>query len=222
VSDLRAFYSRHLVYILNQVRPRNLACPKLLQTTKMMRTKKKRLSATHFLSDLLVSRNHQRRKVDSCIYSTISCCSFYVVGKPRSRASSDDDDFIVPDDSDGETHSVKSAKSSSSRRSSTSSRRSGLISDEDSEEAELDQDDLDLDDEPRKRGKNMAKASSSKSSKSKKSSKGAAVPVGDGGNGSFTLLTAAEQREQGKKDDKKAAESPYSFLLNVKDVGVIT
>jgi DNA mismatch repair protein MSH6 len=42
--------------------------------------------------------------------------------------------------------------------------------------------------------------------------------VGGGGTGSYTFLTAAEQREQGKKDEKKAAESPYSFLLNVKDV----
>jgi DNA mismatch repair protein MSH6 len=37
------------------------------------------------------------------------------------------------------------------------------------------------------------------------------------GNG-FTFLTAAEQREQGKKVEKKSAEDPYSFLQDVRDV----
>ena len=37
--------------------------------------------------------------------------------------------------------------------------------------------------------------------------------------GGATFLTAAEQREQGKKEEKKAAESPYSFLAdNIRDV----
>ncbi|KAF8960367.1 hypothetical protein BDZ97DRAFT_1922267 [Flammula alnicola] len=137
--------------------------------------------------------------------------------KSRSRASSDDDDFIVPDESDVETHSVKSAKSSSSRRSSMSSRRSGVSSDDDDEE--FDEDDLDLDDDlPKKsKSKGKGKASTAKSSTSKKSTKTTSDPSTGGGTGTFTFLTAAEQREQGKKDDKKAAESPYSFLLNVID-----
>lgn len=90
--------------------------------------------------------------------------------------------------------------------------------DDDDDELDFDDDDLDLDDEPRKKGKNKAKSSTTKSSGSKKSSKAAGVSVGGGGTGSYAFLTAAEQREQGKKDEKKAAESPYSFLLNVKDV----
>jgi DNA mismatch repair protein MSH6 len=32
------------------------------------------------------------------------------------------------------------------------------------------------------------------------------------------FLTKAEQRELGKKEEKKAAESPYSFLADIKDV----
>lgn len=94
--------------------------------------------------------------------------------------------------------------------------------DDDDDELDFDDDDLDLDDEPRKKSKSKGKASATKSSGSKKSSKAAAAPVGGGGTGSYTFLTAAEQREQGKKDEKKAAESPYSFLLNVKDVYPIT
>ena len=94
-------------------------------------------------------------------------------------------------------------------------------SEEDDEELDFDDDDLDLDDEPRKKSKSKGKASATKSSGSKKSSKAAAAPVGGGGTGSYTFLTAAEQREQGKKDEKKAAESPYSFLLNVKDVCLV-
>jgi DNA mismatch repair protein MSH6 len=34
----------------------------------------------------------------------------------------------------------------------------------------------------------------------------------------FTFLTAAEQRTQEKKDEKKAAESPYVFLEDPMDV----
>lgn len=40
---------------------------------------------------------------------------------------------------------------------------------------------------------------------------------GGGSSGGNLFLTAAEQREAGKKADKKLAEDPYSFLLDVKD-----
>ncbi|KJA23091.1 hypothetical protein HYPSUDRAFT_40213 [Hypholoma sublateritium FD-334 SS-4] len=134
--------------------------------------------------------------------------------KSRSRASSDDDDFIVPDDdSEVETRSTKSAKSSSSRRSSMSSRRSAVSSDD--EDAELDADGLDLEDDIPKKSKSKSKAKAA--AKSSFSKKAAAAPSAGGGTGSFSFLTAAERREQGIKDDKKAAESPYDFLLEVKD-----
>ncbi|KDR79956.1 hypothetical protein GALMADRAFT_242120 [Galerina marginata CBS 339.88] len=128
--------------------------------------------------------------------------------RSRSRASSDDDDFIVPDDSDDEARSVKSSSSRRSSRSRTSS--------DDDEEAEADQDDQDLDDEAPKKGRSKAKSKSSsrKSGFSKKSAKAAEEGTGTG---TFSFLTAAEQREQGKKDDKKSAESPYDFLQDVRD-----
>ena len=45
----------------------------------------------------------------------------------------------------------------------------------------------------------------------------AGVTSGAGGSGGNLFLTAAEQREAGKKADKKQAEDPYSFLLDVRD-----
>lgn len=141
---------------------------------------------------------------------------YAIQGKPKSRASSDDDDFIVPDDSDAETRSVRSQKSSSSRRSSTSSRTSHASSDEENDE---DFDEDDREDEAPKKTKTKIKGKTSGKSSSSKSAIKAAGVSGDGmGNGTYSLLTAAEQREQEKKDDKKAAESPYDFLMDVRDV----
>ena len=132
-------------------------------------------------------------------------------GKSRSRASSDDDDFIVPDDSEEE---VRSTKSSSSRRSSMSSRRSGGTEDEDEDEADFDADDLDLDNDVPKKSKPKGKPKASGGSKSSKAN----TTMTSTGPGVVNFLTAAEQREQGKKDEKKSAESPYSFLQDVRDV----
>lgn len=132
-------------------------------------------------------------------------------GKSRSMAS-DDDDFIVPDDSDEETHSTKSGKSS--RRSSSQH----LTASED-EETRLDEDDLDLDDGvPKKstsKGKTKAKGGGPVRGVSKKTISTSGV---EGVAGSFTFLTAAEQREQGRKEGKKATEEPYAFLQDVRDV----
>ncbi|KAF5310782.1 hypothetical protein D9619_007990 [Psilocybe cf. subviscida] len=129
-------------------------------------------------------------------------------GKARSRASSDDDDFIVPDESDTEARSTKSSKSSS-RRSSMSSHRT---SDDDDDADDFDEDE---DEAPKKsKGKSKSKAASATKKSAASSSAGAGAGAGASG---FSFLTAAEQREQDKKDDKKAAESPYSFLLNITD-----
>ncbi|TFK38050.1 DNA mismatch repair protein msh6 [Crucibulum laeve] len=124
----------------------------------------------------------------------------------NSRASSDDDDFIIPsDDSDTE---IKSIKSSSSRSS-----RSKLSSEDDFDEDE--------DEDSGKKSKpSKSKASATKKSAGRASKKASAADAsgGSGGGGTgFSFLTAAEQREQGKKDEKKAAESPYGFLVNIKD-----
>ena len=122
-----------------------------------------------------------------------------VVRKARSNAS-DDDDFIVPSDSDDDNKSIKSSIS----RSSTSSRRSAAtLSDASSDE-----------ERPVK-----ATASKAKNTSAKNKSSGISKAVTDGASSANALfLTAAEKREQGKKNEKKGAEDPYSFLADVKDV----
>ncbi|KAJ7929330.1 muts domain V-domain-containing protein [Mycena leptocephala] len=110
----------------------------------------------------------------------------------RSTASDDDADFIEPSDSDMDTKSQKSFKSASSR--SGSSRRSA-ISDDESEE------------EPVKKSKSKSTTKKATSDKS--------APVATSGNRSF--LTAAEQRTQDKKNEKKEGESPYAFLADIRD-----
>jgi DNA mismatch repair protein MSH6 len=92
-----------------------------------------------------------------------------------------------------DTKSQKSFKSASSR--SGSSRRSA-ISDDESEE------------EPVKKSKSKSTAKKATSDKS--------APVATSGNRSF--LTAAEQRTQDKKNEKKEGESPYAFLADIRDV----
>ncbi|KAJ3722105.1 muts domain V-domain-containing protein [Lentinula guzmanii] len=111
-------------------------------------------------------------------------------GRRSSRASEDDDDFIVPsEESDVE---VESTKTSSSRPSS----RQSLLSDEDEDEDDV----------------------VSKKSKPKPKTKlNAKVKTSTQDSDSFSFLTAAERREQDKKDEKKAAETPYGFLQDVKD-----
>lgn len=92
---------------------------------------------------------------------------------------------------------------SSSGRSSASSRRSILSTDDDFME---DSDD----DKPKK--------SKAESSKGKAKSVNPTKSLATTSQGSSSFLTAAEQREQGKKNEKKSAEDPYSFLQDVKDV----
>ncbi|TFK72470.1 DNA mismatch repair protein Msh6 [Pluteus cervinus] len=111
----------------------------------------------------------------------------------RSQKSDDDDDFIVPDDSDDDVRSVKSSSSRSSRPSVPSSED---VSDE-------------SDDQSKKQGKAKAKVPKGKA-------KQIATPATPS-EGSFLFLTAAEQREQGKKNEKKSAEEPFAFLQDVRD-----
>ncbi|KAJ6606598.1 muts domain V-domain-containing protein [Mycena vulgaris] len=113
--------------------------------------------------------------------------------KSRSVPSDDDADFVEPSDSDFETKSQKSFKSISSR--SASSRRSAPSDDDGSE-----------DEEPVKK---KSKATAKKATLDK------STPVATSGTRSF--LTAAEQREQDKKNEKKESESPYAFLAEIRD-----
>jgi DNA mismatch repair protein MSH6 len=68
-----------------------------------------------------------------------------------------------------------------------------------------------LDEGPKKtKGKGKGRATKSAGSKT--------VAGSGSASGTFAFLTAAEQREQGKKEGKKSAEEPYSFLQDVRDV----
>ncbi|KAG6876423.1 hypothetical protein C0993_003233 [Termitomyces sp. T159_Od127] len=117
--------------------------------------------------------------------------------KSRSDAS-DDDDFLAPSDSDDDVKSIKSSAS----RSSASSRRSAVSSDDD-----FSDDDINV--------KSKSESKSKSSIKKTPSEKQTLTASNGGASGLF--LTAAERREQGKKDEKKAAETPYSFLEDIKD-----
>ncbi|KAJ8077123.1 DNA mismatch repair protein msh6 [Marasmius tenuissimus] len=106
---------------------------------------------------------------------------------PVKRGAASTDDDDFIANSDSESD-AKSFKSSSR----ASSRNSVVSSDDEEEESST-------------RKKSQPKP--------KKAVRPSATPVG----GSSSFLTAAERREQDKKNEKKSAESPYSFLLDVKD-----
>jgi hypothetical protein len=112
-----------------------------------------------------------------------------------SRASDDDDEFIVPDDSEDD------AASRSSRVSKRSSRIS-LLSDDDDEEENA---------RPQKPKKSLGTAG-------RPSLKKAHATSGSGNASTNNFLTAAEQRAQTTKDEKKSQEDPFSFLVDVRDV----
>ncbi|KAF8840553.1 DNA mismatch repair protein Msh6 [Paxillus ammoniavirescens] len=117
--------------------------------------------------------------------------------KSRSSSVADDDDFIVADESDDEPKGRSSSRASS--RSSTSNRSSGRSTDHN--------DDEDEDDDPKPK-KPPAKRPALKK---------VAAEASNTSGGNSLFLTAAEQRIQEKKIEKKAAEDPFSFLTNVKD-----
>lgn len=133
-----------------------------------------------------------------CLFSSSVHLDLLSAQKSQS-ASSDDDDFIVPSDSDVETKSVKSSSSRSS-----ASRHAAASSDELSG---------DTSDGERKQIMSKARPSAKKGASKSKSK----VGEGASATGSFAFLTAAEQREQDKKNDKKAAEDPYAFLAEIRD-----
>ncbi|KAG9309590.1 DNA mismatch repair protein Msh6 [Chiua virens] len=121
--------------------------------------------------------------------------------RARPSPPADNDDFIVPDESDEEPRGRSSSRASSqSVASHHSSRRSSHHAAEDEDEDE---------DEPKPkpkkvgRGRPMAKHVSAENS--------------NAGNGASLFLTAAEQRAQEKKTEKKATEDPFSFLVDVRD-----
>ncbi|VDB88830.1 unnamed protein product [Peniophora sp. CBMAI 1063] len=123
----------------------------------------------------------------------------------RKSASSDDDDFVVPDDVDEEDE--PELEDLRSRASSRSSRRSSATDDED---VFLDDDDEEV---PKPKKKSFSGGSKKSAAAARPQLKNAAA----GGSGSGSFLTAAEQRAQANKEDKKEGESPFSFLQDVRD-----
>jgi len=111
------------------------------------------------------------------------------------RKSVDEDDFIA---ASGEESDVPVP--------------SDTVASEDDDEPEEEEE------APKTKGKKKAapKASKSKASSSAAAATSFAADHVTSTEGMF--LTKAEQRVQGKKDDKKANEECYSFLKNIKDV----
>jgi DNA mismatch repair protein MSH6 len=125
----------------------------------------------------------------------------------RKSQASDDDDFLVPSDS-----SIPISHLRSSSASSASSRRSSTAADSDEDSFIVPDSGTEIEDAQPKKSK-------SKTSKSTRPSlKKGDTETSSGGGSGFAFLTAAEQRAQGKKQEKKSTEDPYSFLLDVRDV----
>ncbi|KAF9225721.1 DNA mismatch repair protein Msh6 [Gyrodon lividus] len=120
--------------------------------------------------------------------------------KSRSSSVADDDDFIAPDESDDESrHRSSSRVSSRSSNSRHSSDHSNVQND--------DEDDDENEHEPK----------SKKAPAKRPALKKAFTEASNASGGGSLFLTAAEQRTQEKKTEKKAAEDPFSFLVDVRD-----
>ncbi|KAI6129543.1 muts domain V-domain-containing protein [Pisolithus croceorrhizus] len=113
---------------------------------------------------------------------------------PAKRTYPSDDEFIVPSDSDEDSRDCSSSRASSR---STSTRHSARADD-----------DGDSDDYEGIKG--------IKKSQSKPSLKHLGT-TGVSGGGASLFLTAAEQRTQQQKTEKKATEEPFAFLQNPRD-----
>ncbi|KAH9922892.1 DNA mismatch repair protein Msh6 [Amylocystis lapponica] len=126
------------------------------------------------------------------------------------KATSDDDDFIVPDDvdEDEEAEEEQGAGRSSSRASSRPSASSSRPSSRLSAYAHSTDPDSDVPSDAESKPKPKKKPTQGHPLKKDASSKGA---------GSSSFLTAAEQRAQQQKAEKKSTEDPFSFLQDVKD-----
>lgn len=114
----------------------------------------------------------------------------------KRKRNDDDDDFIVPDDIDEDIEfDVEELRSSSSRPSSRLSAYSRSSAASDTEP-----------DFP------SASRSKTKSERPQLKKEGSSTS-----GGSHIFLTAAEQRTQRQKADKKSSEDPFSFLLDPRD-----
>ncbi|KAI0792522.1 DNA mismatch repair protein Msh6 [Abortiporus biennis] len=123
----------------------------------------------------------------------------------KRRKKDDDDDVFVPDDheeEDGQDEDEPQASSSRapSRASASSSRPSSRLSDyAHSSAASGDESDLPI------------------AKPTKKQYERPPIKKSEGSKGSNLFLTAAEQRAQRQKEEKKSAEDPFSFLVDPRD-----
>lgn len=116
--------------------------------------------------------------------------------------SGDDDDFIVPDDEDDDDEPPARGRGRTHGRSSSTSSRSSVLSEDDFDEE-------DDDEAPSKTKRTKSKATPSRP---------ALKSTDSGRRSSDTFLTAAEQRMQAQKNEKKSTEEPFSFLVDPRDV----
>lgn len=147
----------------------------------------------------------------SCLSPYFLISRAYTDQHPKARRpsqASDDDAFLIPSDS--------SIPTSSHRRSSSGSSASSLRS----SAMDSDSDSFIAPDSDAEVGK-AARKSIGKASKAKTSRPAPEKNTSNARGSNYSFLTAAEQREQDKKDEKKDTESPYSFLLDIKDVGFL-
>lgn len=122
----------------------------------------------------------------------------------RFASSSDDNEFNPTSEQDEDDG--KSYHSSSSRRSAASSSDT--------------EGDFIVDDEDEDSSRKLKSKSTTKTGKKVKGKTTVAdnLDASNAGSAMFTLLTAAERREQGKKLEKKSTEEPFAFLQDVRDV----
>ena len=129
------------------------------------------------------------------------------IDKRRSAPSSDDDEFNPTSEQDEDDG--RSYRSSSSRRS------AALSSDT---EGDFIVDDEDEDNPRKSKSKLTAKTGKKVKGKATVADNLEASNAGTASVAAFTLLTAAERREQGKKLEKKSTEEAFAFLQDVRDV----
>ncbi|EIW78648.1 DNA mismatch repair protein Msh6 [Coniophora puteana RWD-64-598 SS2] len=160
------------------------------------RVKKRRVSAALFLDDEDEDgEDSEHVKSFSSRLSRFKKSPVKSGKKSKARSDDDDGDFIVPGSgSEDERPSSRASDRSSSSRHTT------------------DDDDDDTEPETKSKSKSKAKAAPKRPPLTKSSAGGSST-----GLNANSFLTAAERREQSKKEEKTSTEEPFSFLVDVRD-----
>ncbi|KAH8084332.1 DNA mismatch repair protein Msh6 [Cristinia sonorae] len=125
----------------------------------------------------------------------------------KSKSADDDDDFIVPDDQEDSGDEDEPGPSRAPSRASHSSSRSSSRLSVHSHSSAPEEDDSDAEPAPKAKSHGKTRPALKKAESSK----------GGESSTSNLFLTAAEQRANQQKAEKKSTEDPFSFLLDVKD-----